>query len=548
MEQVLTFAERFKDKNMRKMLGIIALALIVVAVIGGTIFRLSETKMVPIYNNLETKDSGDIIAELEARSVPFELRANGSQILVPETKMLRLRMILSEKGLPTKGGLVGYEIFDQSETLGTSSFIQNVNLLRALEGELARTIASFAQIATARVHLVMPKRELFTKDRQEPTASVMLGMRGSKGLTREEIHAISHLVATAVPGLNVSKITIVDTKGRAFKLGAEDTDDPGVVANTNTEYRQNYEKHLQTTLEDLLGQSLGANKVKVHVTADLNFDRVVTNSETYDPDGQVVRSVQSEEEHDASKQSNQDNNVSVATNLPNSTANNVTDNNVVTNDRTSETTNYEITKVVKNQIMETGTIKKLSIAVLVDGQYKIDAANGTVTYIPRAQEELDKVGTLVKSAVGFHKERGDMLEVVNMQFDIDMDALKPQDLTHWLKEQFASIAQTLIIASVIVLVIVLVIRPVAIRAFELTRGELDQLTISDLSVETMPEDLIPAKEKESAKLEEESMIDIEKVSSQFRSGPIKSINEFMEKHPNEALVVLRRWLNDEDKM
>jgi flagellar M-ring protein FliF len=530
-----------------KLLSLIALAAVVIGICAAITMKLAAPNMSVLYSNLDMKDSGAIVSDLEAQGIPYELRANGSQVMVPESKVLRLRVTMAQKGLPIKGSLMGYEIFDQSESLGSSSFQQNINLLRALEGELARTISSLQNVDSARVHLVMPKRELFMHQRQEPSASVVIGMRRSQSLNKGEISAISNLVATAVPGLNLARITIVDTQGRPLKLGTRDENDIGSVAATTEEYRINYENRLRNTLEEILEQSIGTGKVKVQVSADINFDRVVTNSEIYDPDGQVVRSLQSETEKDSSTESQgAANNVSVNTNLPDrggaGGGSNAGIQSGSATERTNETTNYEITKTVKNQISETGTVRRLSIAVLVDGNYNVDKKTGDVTYTPRTPEEITKLTALVKSSSGFRSERGDNVEIVNMQFTNDLTKLRPESLTDWAKAEVGHIAQTFIVSIVIILIILLVVRPVAIRAFEMTKGELEDVNNLEMAVAASQ---AQAQRTSTMPSDQEDMIDIDRLDAKVKSGARKSVNDVVEKYPQETLAILRRWFNEE---
>jgi flagellar M-ring protein FliF len=442
--------------------------------------------------------------------------------------------------VPSKGSIVGYEIFDKSETLGTSNFVQNVNLVRALEGELSRTIGSFAQVEKARVHLVMPKRELFSREKQAPTASVVIKMRGKRVLSKEEISAISHLVATAVPGLDLAKITIVDTAGRSLKVGSSSSDDPGLIAATAEDFRVTYENRLKRTIEELLERSLGAGRVKAQINAEMNFDRTVTNSEIYDPAGQVVRSIQAIEEKESSSDKDVNENVSVGNNLPNANkgggGGNLSSNNA---QRTDETTNYEISKTIKNHVSETGTVKRLSIAVLVDGTYKTDPEKNEIKYIPRSEEELKKIEALVKSSVGFDPARNDKIEIVNMQFLTDLEALKEDTVTVWLKRELPNILQTLVIGIVVILVLLLVVRPIAIRAFEITKNDLDEAE----SIESITKDYVDVKAPTLAQDgSQEAMIDIEKLEARFKTSSNKSVNEVVKNHPEETLSALRNWL------
>jgi flagellar M-ring protein FliF len=530
----------FKEMGPAKSLGIGAAILAIIIGIFFVSTRLSSSNFVPLYNNLDLEDSNKIVSILESRNIAYQLSNNGSQILVPDDKVLRLRMEMAQEGVPARGSLVGYEIFDKSETLGTSNFVQNVNLVRALEGELSRTIGSFAQVEKARVHLVMPKRELFSREKQSPTASVVIKMRGKRVLSKEEINAISHLVATAVPGLDISKITIVDTVGRSLKVGSSNSDDPGLIAATAEDFRVSYENRLKRTIEELLEKSLGAGRVKAQINAEMNFDRTVTNSEIYDPAGQVVRSIQAIEEKESSSDKDVNDNVSVGNNLPNANkgggGGNLSSNNA---QRTDETTNYEISKTIKNHVSETGTVKRLSIAVLIDGTYKTDPEKNEIKYIPRSEEELKKIEALVKSSVGFDPARNDKIEIVNMQFLTDLESLKEDTVTVWLKRELPNILQTLVIGIVVILVLLLVVRPIAIRAFEITKNDLDEAE----SIESITKDYVDVKAPTLAQDgTQEAMIDIERLEARFKTSSNKSVNEVVKNHPEETLSALRNWL------
>src|SRR5690606_30187616 len=212
------------------------------------------------------------------------------QIYVPADQVAKLRLSLASEGIPA-GGSIGYELFDRADALGTTNFVQQINQIRALEGELARTIRSIRQVRAARVHLVMPKRELFSNDRAEPTASVVLTIGG--GLDKGQVSAIQHLIASAVPGMKASNVSVIDSSGELLARGAED----GELDVANSEdMRRSYEARMSQAIEQLLAQTLGAGKVRAEVTADLDFNQVTTNKEDFNPDGQVVRSTQTVEE------------------------------------------------------------------------------------------------------------------------------------------------------------------------------------------------------------------------------------------------------------
>ena len=293
-------------------------------------------------------------------------------------------------------------------------------------------------------------------------------------------------------------------------------------------------------IEGLLEQSLGIGHVTAQVSADINFDRIVTNSELYDPDGQVVRSTQSDSEIESSEENNKNDNVSVVNNLPNAPDNNADGaKNKSSSEKISETTNYEISKTIRNHISETGNIKKLSIAVLIDGIYTTNKETGIVTYTPRSQEELDKIEVLVKSAVGLDDLRGDTMEIVNMQFQTDLESLREPTLVDWFKQEFAKIIQTLVIALVIILVILLVVRPIAIRAFEMTKEEMDELTAID------QEELENYANLHMDEDDSDDLLDIDRIDKKLKSDSVRSINEIVKGHPEETVAIIRKWFNED---
>ncbi len=538
--------QMFRDMGQMKLA---VLALTGVLLIGLFIFlssHMSSQAMSPIYTDLSLEDSGRIASELDKTGVPYELRANGTQILVPSDQMLRLRLSLAQQGLPSGGSMVGYEIFDRSETMGTSSFVMNVNMLRALEGELSRTIASLSQVESARVNLVVPKRELFNSEKQEPTASVLLKLRGNSELTKEQVTAITHLVAAAVPGLKPSKVTLLDNKGHMLSGGGDDND-ASTAASTAQEYTTSYQNHLKTTLETLLEKSLGVGKVKVTVNADINFDRVVTNSETYDPNGQVARSVQTDEEKEQSGEKEGNSNTSVANNLPNAQANNTATGSSRIVAKTDETTNYEISKTVQNHVQETGKVNKLSVAVMVDGDY-VDE-KGKQIYTPRSEADLKQIDTLVKSAIGYDEKRGDKVDVVNMRFIELAEESGTVTLLESLKQDLHGVIQTLVFGGVAALVILLVIRPLVSRIIETTMaaatyaeatGAPQTPLFTSAASGAQGQRPAPAGVPSAPEVEEES-IDISRVTGKVKSSTVNRLNELVERHPDEALNVIRQW-------
>ena len=501
----------------------------------------------PVYTNLTTDDSAEIVEYLDQNAIPYEVRANGTQIHVPREQMLQLRLRMAGEGIPSGGSGVGYEVFDESETLGTSNFVHNVNYIRALEGELSRTISSMRNVKTARVHLVVPKRELFTREKKPPTASVALQLTGAKKLSREEITSIQHLVSTAVPGLELNRITIVDNQGRLLARGGGDDDLESLVGEAN-EYRVNYEKRLKEKLETIIGNTVGLDNVRVSVSADIDFDRIVRKSETYDPESQVARSVQAIEEIENTVERDTNTNVSVANNLPDPApggAGVVSESNI---SKTDETTNFEISKVVENHVQEIGTVNRLSVGVLINGTYQFNE-EGDPVYTPRSQEELEQISRLVKSGIGFDEVRGDTVEVVNLPF-ADSNLLPPEDQLGWLKDDFNNIMQTAILGIVAILAILLVIRPLVSRAIDTTlvseeEDDIDSLMAPDIAGQITDQsggdsDILDGLE------DDDMLINIENVRGGIKSSSVRRITDLIDKHPEEALSALRSWMMVED--
>lgn len=526
----------FKDINPIKLAIIGSVSLLFVVLFVVYLSKISYSDMVVLYSDLDIEDSSKVVQELENKKVPYQLSANGAVIKVPKEQVAKVRVSLAQAGIPTKGSVVGYEIFDKEDSISTTNFSQNIKILRALEGEIARTISAFEQIEKARVHLVLPQKEVFSKERLEPRASIILKFKKGKSLSKIEVEALGNLVVSSVPGLDIKNITIVDTKGRPLKLankeGEEDFNN-----NKNQEYRIAYENRVSKIIKDLLEQSLGVGKVKAHVTAEMSFDKIVTNYETYDPDSAVVRSTQLSDERESTPMAGEDNlDASVANNLP--AAGDGKDQNKLfaTIEKSDQTTNYEISKTIKNHISEIGAIKQLSIGILVDGTYKLNPETNNYQYIPRSKEELDKIANLVKVAVGFNEARNDQIEVVNMQFSDDFNLLSAKDdNVSWLREELPHLFQTLVFAIVVVLILITVIRPIALKAFELKKGEDYAQNGANVKAGAILADQPKESELVSGDLE----------GTMKAQKSVNKINELVLTHPQETVTVLRKWLNED---
>lgn len=511
--------------------------------------RVSSTEMSLLYSDLTQMDASAMVGKLEESQIAYEVSADGTRIMVSDTDVGRARMLLAEAGLPN-GGSMGYELFDKESGFGTTNAVQNINALRALEGELSRTISSLAPIRSARVHLVLPQRELFARESRPASASVAVGLRPGKRIEQEQIAAIQSLVASAVPELKMEQVSIIDQNGTLLARGGEGSGDQATMK--AEEMRLKQEQRLIQTIEDLVGRTVGYGKVRASVTAELNNDRTTTEEELYNPEQQVARSTQTVEEGAQERETDTNDNVSVENNLPGVGGDTLGDAAPTsTSNRTEETTNYEISKTVRNTVREGGGVSKLSVAVLVDGTYQT-AEDGTKTYQPRTDAELDKIAALVRSAIGFDSNRGDTLEVVNMQFaEIDTSEDLPDNtLFGFDKNKLLDVAEVVTVAVMIVLVILLVLQPMVGRLIATESTGLDDETEKDLiaSRPMAPALEGPAQEFEPANLEEDdggSMIDVQKVEGKVKASSVKKVEDIVDAYPTETVSVIRSWMTQD---
>jgi flagellar M-ring protein FliF len=525
-----------------------ALGLTAVALLGlfaHLIFRAVDPGYTLLYTGLESGDSAAIVQRLEGMAVPYRLRDDGGTILVPADQALRLRLGLAEDGLP-RGGSVGYEVFDQTGPLGTTDFLANVNLKRALEGELARTIVALADVRAARVHLVLPRRELFRRDQVEPSASIALRMAGGRRLNPRQVQAVRHLVAAAVPGLDPERITLVDDGGTLLARGG-DPGDGGLLPSQAEEHRVALETRLKRMVEDLLERSLGPGRVRAEINADIDFDRVTTTEETFDPEGQVVRSVQSIEEERQQAERDADDAVTVGNNLPNAAAlgGEAGRSSSETTVRSEEMTNYEISRRVRNHIQSGGRLRRLSVAVLVDGRLVPDAS-GQLVRRPLEPRELEQLATLVRSAVGFDAARGDVVDVVNMPFS-DPPILEIAE--PWLplgKDDLLRLAEALAIAVVALLLILLVVRP-AMRQLQPALAAAGAPLAAMPAPAATPEGAPPAGGERpalAAPAPPPERVEVAHVEGSVRADLINRVTAAVDSTPEDVMAIIRNWLHE----
>lgn len=518
-----------------------AVALALVGVFAFLILRATAPQMTPLFTDLSVEDSATIIKDLDRQGVPYEIKNEGAIILAPRDRIARIRMKLAESGLP-KGGGVGYELFDKSDALGTTSFLQNINHLRALEGELARTIRAIDRVQGARVHLVLPERPLFSRERPEPSASIVLKVRGS--LDAQQVRAIRHLVASAVNGLKPERVSIVDESGRLLADGASGDALAGLSGQAD-ERKLAFERRLREQVETIVSSVVGPGRARVQLTADFDFNRITQTTDRFDPEGRVLRSSQTREEQSGTNDA-RDGQVSVGNELPGGR----NEASAATREQTKkseETVNYEISRTTKTEVIEGGRVNRISVAVLVDGLYARNDKNEQV-YQPRPPEELERITALVRSAIGFDEKRGDRVEVVNLRFaEAPVNQIAEPggwaSLLQFTKEDILRGVELAVMGLLGLLVILFVVRPLVKRVIapdeRAPKAAAAEHRVPSLAPGEPAPEGVPVISNHTAK-----MIDIAKVQGQVHAQSVQRVGELAQQNPQETVAIIRQWLQE----
>ncbi len=508
------------------------------AILIAVMLRVGGESKSLLYANLDMKEASQITAALDSAGLKYELKGDGSTILVDRDKVASTRLMLSGKGLPTSGSVVGYELFDTAPAMGQTDFVQNLNRQRALEGELTRTISSIRGVGFTRVHLVLPKRQLFEQDSAQPTASILIATNGGR-LSDGQVRAIRNLVAGAVPDLKPDHVSIADQQGELLAAeGDDDIGDAGGSARTQTEER------IRHTVKDIVEGIVGAGKARVQVSADLNLDRVTVQDEKYDPDGQVVLSSHTQTNRQAENKSSPSGLTSASQNVPGGQPGNgpTPDTNNTTGD--DELTNYDVSKTTTTKIQEPGTLKRLSVAVAVDWAPGPPVNGKPGAYRPRTPEEMAKIQELVESAVGYDASRHDQVKVVNVRFDPAIEtagviAASPFDFD---KNDIMRAAELGVMVLVAALIVFFVVKPMLAVAGGGAGSGGAGMSLAGASMGGALAG--PGQTLSLAGPGDDIGIDIARIEGQVRASSVKKVAEFVEKHPDESVSILRSWLHE----
>jgi flagellar M-ring protein FliF len=506
-------------------------------------------RMALLYGDLDLRDASQIAELLDKQHVPHQLTQQGSTVLVPADQVARARLLLAKEGLPS-GGSVGYEIFDRNDGLTANQFQQNINQTRALEGELDRSIRMIQGVRNVRVHLVLPKREPFSREQQEAQASVILTMNGAMRMDKESVQAVLNLVAASVPGLRPQNISIVDSRGELLARAGQPSGAVGTALSTD-EVKRGIETRMARSVEEMLERTVGPGHVRADATVEMDFDQLRETQERFDPDGQVPRSTQSVSDNSKSTEGGEQT-VSVQNNLPNAGAANPSANGSQ-QARQEETTNFEISKTVRTTVHDQPQVKRLSLAVMVDGSVT-PGPDGKPVWKERTQPELDQIAALVRSAVGFDEKRGDQIQVTSLRFasDIEPVAAAPTGMfgLPLEKADLIRLAETLLFGVVALLTLLMVVRPMMMRlATPAPGGGFDaSAMLLDEPADPMGATLAalpPPGSGATALLEDERMVSLNNIEGQIRASAIRKVVEMVDKHPEETLTIMRGWMMQE---
>jgi flagellar M-ring protein FliF len=548
LNQFMAALQRFGIGRLAAILGIGAG---IAAVLFALSMNLGQPKAL-LYSNLDLKEAGTITQALDQAGVKYEVKGDGSTIMVPRDEVASTRLMLSSKGLPTAGS-VGYEIFDSNNTLGQTDFVQQLNRQRALEGELGRTILALDGISSARVHLVLPKRQLFDEEAEQPSAAVSIGV-GGREPGADQVRAIQNLVAGAVPNMKPDRVTVIDQHAKTLSGG-----DTGIAAEADgrkSEVEQRIAKQVKTLVEGVVGPG----KARVNVSAELELARVTVQKETFDPDGQVIRSESTTDENTKENQADDSGQVSAAANIPgNPNLGAGSGASGSASGRQESTTNYEITKTVRTEVLEPGQMKKVAVAVAVDGITGPAGKKGKAgAYTPRSAAEMAQIEQLVRTAVGFDQARGDQVTVVNVRFPAADDGggvTAASPLMGFDKNDIMRAAEVAVMAIVAVLMMLFIVRPLLKGAMGGAGGPMTMLTgggvtrtVTNAEGQQMQVTVDPATGQQmlpapgNADLEQK--IDIARIEGQVKASSVKRVSDFVDKHPEESVSIIRSWLHE----
>jgi len=499
-----------------------------------------------LFSGLEDGDAGAVVERLKDKKIGFRLRDEGHTVeITPPGLVHELRLDLASAGLP-KGGNVGFELFNES-TLGRTGFVEKITYVRALQGELERTISSITAVRSVRVHITSPERSVFAKRDVLPTASVVLKLKAGEELTPQQIKGMANLIAGSVERLTPDNVTILDAKGTLLNE-KRDTDAMNGVDLTRIEYQRKIGMNYAKQIETMLAEILGPGKAVARVTADVDFSQYEKEEEAYDPGGKVVRAERSTEEAGGlSAEGGVPGVVSNLTNTPELLT--APDNSKNKNLKKENLTNYEISRAISKTIAAVGKLQKLSVAVLVDGQYAT-VATGQVAadgkpivekhYKPLTAEMMRKIENLVKQTVGFDGTRGDTVSLENIEFiapdtSLDEVLVKAED-----QQKIFTLLSYALPALFILLFMLIVLRPLVRFLVSPTDAEVDLSRLLPAGIEELEAEL----EAERSRITSVPDVMTPGIDIEELQGLLAENSRVVKENPQQAALLIRYWINE----
>ena len=522
-----------------------------------------------LYRDLTPSEASRMVSALEGAGFRVDVDSSGSILSVPQEDVARARMELAGQGL-VGDGTSGWELFDESSGLGMNSFMQKINRLRALEGELARSIQTLDGVDAARVHLVLPEREAFSRDRPNPSASVIVRGQAGHQVTLRQAQSIRALVSSAVPEMSPGRVTVLTANGETV-LAEEGTDSAEV---SQQALRASIEDRIAANVTEILSARVGAGNARVKVSVDLTSERQVIRAQSFDPEQRVVRSTETREEN-RQNIDQKAGEVGVNDDIPASLAQNGTGGSKDTTARTDEVVNYEIGSTNTETVREPGDIERISVAVLVNGIYNVQDG-GAVEYEERSPEELQRLNQLVQAAIGFNEGRGDSISVDSLRFmDYSMDVGEPMttSFVQILKDNLMTILRAVFALALVGAVLKFGVMPMLSRlapqaAGNEAGGDLPALTAGEdddeLAGEAGEAAALPAPGQQGGARRSQpagaravsgtvlepitetagpnDFVTFGAVSGGVHRGWINTVTNLIESQPDDSLKVVKTWL------
>lgn len=542
LKKVVTQISEFvRSLSPAKRIGAGITAVLIVFTLFGMFKWASKSSYLPLMTNLSGDDSAQVIRILREKKIPFRVDPTGKNVEIPPEYVYDLRLELATMGLP-ENSTAGYELFDK-QNLGTTSYVQKINRKRALEGELMRTIGAMKGVKRARVHLALPERSAFVEDQKSATASVVLDLEPGVQLNEKNVFGIGTLVAKAVEGMDVSDVSIMDSNGKVISKNSRD---PLVTMSANQiDFKLKFEQDQERSIETMLSKIVGEGRVVAKVSAEFDFSSSTETQTILDQDGATPVSVHKDDTSAEGSRPAPVGAPGVASNSPDQPENARPVTRTDTK-RSNEVVNYEIPKTLKRTSHPAGGIKKLSVAIVVDGkkvQTKDADGNVLAKTEPWSAEEVKKFETIITSALGLNAKRGDTLEIKNMDFSReDFDAIQKEQEANEKRAYYRNLSIYLVSGLVILLFFLFVVRPFIQWLTENSIETVDQFlpqTIEEL--ERFQKNVnLPGLEESIPMLPEK--LDPTKIEGEMIKEKIITI---IENNPHKAALILKDWIKGE---